>query len=218
MTDYQKCVNEFMTVSGQDVNSEFYLFQLEDSTIKFRFSLIEEEFNELTKAHSENDTVEFADALADLLYVIYGTASSFGVTLPNNPLYNSNSDNFERYINEFTTSFLKLKNYYNLQLDEKRVITCLQNMVETILLISYDFKLDINFIFLEVHKSNMSKFCKTLKEAKDSVKEYNDKEGDDFSYYKKVGKYYVILRTSDNKVLKGLNYFKPYIIIEDIDI
>ena len=47
-----------------------------------RIDLIEEELNEL-KAISENDIKEVADALTDILYVVYGAGHAFGINLDN---------------------------------------------------------------------------------------------------------------------------------------
>jgi predicted HAD superfamily Cof-like phosphohydrolase len=49
------------------------------STVQLRLRLIREELDELEQAVSASDIVEAADALADILYVVYGTAISFGV-------------------------------------------------------------------------------------------------------------------------------------------
>lgn len=46
-----------------------------------RHALIAEEFREFDEALSNDDIVEVADALADLIYVIYGTAHEFGIPL-----------------------------------------------------------------------------------------------------------------------------------------
>lgn len=48
-----------------------------------RFELIKEEFEEYAEALENDDFVEVADALADLIYVIYGAAISHGVNLDN---------------------------------------------------------------------------------------------------------------------------------------
>lgn len=44
-----------------------------------REDLIEEELWELREAWSEGDVVAYADAVADLLYVVYGTADEAGI-------------------------------------------------------------------------------------------------------------------------------------------
>lgn len=49
--------------------------------VKLRMSLIEEEVDELRKAIQDKDMVEVADALADILYVVYGAGLAFGIDL-----------------------------------------------------------------------------------------------------------------------------------------
>ena len=48
---------------------------------KLRLDLILEETKELADAVRENDFVEIVDALADILYVVYGAGTSFGIDL-----------------------------------------------------------------------------------------------------------------------------------------
>lgn len=64
--------------------------------------------------------------------------------------------------------------------------------------------------FADVHDSNMSKFCDTTLEAKNAADHYtfHDKNPVE-AYYRKVGKKFVILRSSDDKVLKGLKFRRP---------
>jgi len=51
-------------------------------TTKLRLSLIEEELGELRVAmYLEDDLVGIADAIGDLLYVVYGTAVSCGIDM-----------------------------------------------------------------------------------------------------------------------------------------
>jgi predicted HAD superfamily Cof-like phosphohydrolase len=63
----------------------------------------------------------------------------------------------------------------------------------------------ISQIFDEVHRSNMTKSCKTMEEAEETVKFYKTKDNTE-SYIKPVGDAFVVYRTSDNKVLKSINY------------
>ena len=48
---------------------------------KLRVNLIQEEFDEFKAALGNDDMVEIADGLADILYVIYGAAVSIGLDL-----------------------------------------------------------------------------------------------------------------------------------------
>lgn len=54
---------------------------LDRRTQRLRLDLIQEELNELEVALQEENLVEVADALADLLYVVYGTAISCGMDI-----------------------------------------------------------------------------------------------------------------------------------------
>ena len=78
MSNFNK-VKAFMNTYGQDVK-EKALFP-EDIIVQLRVDLIEEELNELKEAIKNNDIVEVADALTDILYVTYGAGHSFGVDL-----------------------------------------------------------------------------------------------------------------------------------------
>jgi predicted HAD superfamily Cof-like phosphohydrolase len=46
-----------------------------------RIRLLREEFDEYIKAENEDDIVEIADALADIIYIACGTAVSYGIPL-----------------------------------------------------------------------------------------------------------------------------------------
>lgn len=78
MNNFEK-VAQFMTTFGQEVKTS-PSFPDQD-TIKLRRELIDEELKELDVAIGDNDPVEVADALTDLLYVIYGMGHSFGLDL-----------------------------------------------------------------------------------------------------------------------------------------
>ena len=78
MSNFNK-VKAFMNTYGQDVKEKASF--PEDSIVQVRVDLIEEELNELKEAIKNNDIVEVADALTDILYVTYGAGHSFGVNL-----------------------------------------------------------------------------------------------------------------------------------------
>ncbi|MDQ3763374.1 MAG: hypothetical protein M3460_17625 [Actinomycetota bacterium] len=54
---------------------------VERSLEELRISLLEEEFSELVTATHARDLVGIADALADITYVVYGTALTYGIDL-----------------------------------------------------------------------------------------------------------------------------------------
>ena len=78
MTNFEK-VGLFMKTFGQEVKTSAGLNN--DKINSLRISLINEELEELKAAMSNNDIVEVADALTDILYVAYGAGHSFGIDL-----------------------------------------------------------------------------------------------------------------------------------------
>lgn len=54
---------------------------IDDKTFDLRHALILEELGEWYRADTDGDIVEVADALADLLYVVYGTALVYGLPI-----------------------------------------------------------------------------------------------------------------------------------------
>lgn len=55
--------------------------ELVEERVELRLDLIREELAELAEAAAAGDLTEVADALGDLLYVVYGTALEFGIPL-----------------------------------------------------------------------------------------------------------------------------------------
>jgi len=72
-------VGDFMEAFGQEVNCEPTL--RDQDTQDLRIDLIQEELDELALGIDNNDIVEVADALTDLLYVVYGAGHAFGIDL-----------------------------------------------------------------------------------------------------------------------------------------
>ena len=78
MTNFEK-VGLFMKTLNQEVKPSSGLGSEKINTL--RINLISEEFEELKKAISDNNIVEIADALTDILYVTYGAGHAFGINL-----------------------------------------------------------------------------------------------------------------------------------------
>ena len=78
MTNFEK-VGLFMSTFGQEVKKNSELSNEKINAL--RLSLIKEELEELSKAIQENDILEVADALTDILYVTYGAGHAFGINL-----------------------------------------------------------------------------------------------------------------------------------------
>ena len=78
MTNFEK-VGNFMKTFGQEVKEKPSFGS--DKINKLRLDLIEEELSELKEAMKNNDLLEVADALTDILYVTYGAGHAFGINL-----------------------------------------------------------------------------------------------------------------------------------------
>ena len=78
MTNFEK-VGIFMKTFGQEVKTKAALSN--NKINELRISLINEELEELKKAIEDNDILEVADALTDILYVAYGAGHAFGIDL-----------------------------------------------------------------------------------------------------------------------------------------
>ena len=78
MSNFNK-VKIFMGTFGQEVKIKPSFST--DKINKLRYDLIKEELEELKIAMENNDLLEVADALTDILYVAYGAGHAFGIDL-----------------------------------------------------------------------------------------------------------------------------------------
>ena len=114
MTNFLK-VKQFMETFGQEVLNKPKFPN--NKTIKLRIDLIKEELNELEEAINNNNLVEVADALTDILYVTYGAGHSFGIDLDAcfEEVQNSNMSKLDKNGNAIYNEdgkVLKGPNYY----------------------------------------------------------------------------------------------------------
>jgi len=78
MSNFNK-VGTFMKTFGQEVKTKPSFST--DKINRLRINLIKEELDELQEAMKNNDLLEVADALTDILYVAYGAGHAFGIDL-----------------------------------------------------------------------------------------------------------------------------------------
>ena len=104
----------------------------------------------------------------------------------------------------------ELDELHKASIDNNKIemLDALGDLLYVLIGFAYTYKLEdkLEKAFDLIHDSNMSKFCLSEEEAVLSVENYDLIDID--TYYKKVGKYYIIFRTRDNKILKSLNYQK----------
>ena len=72
-------VKNFMEIYGQEVKTKSSFPN--EKIVQLRYDLIKEELDELSVAIKDKDIIEVADALTDLLYVVYGAGHSWGIDL-----------------------------------------------------------------------------------------------------------------------------------------
>ena len=114
MSNFNK-VGTFMKTFGQEVKSKLSFSS--NKINKLRIDLIKEELDELQQAMKNNDLLEVADALTDILYVTYGAGHAFGINLDKcfDEVQNSNmsklSENGEPIYNE-SGKVMKGPNYF----------------------------------------------------------------------------------------------------------
>ena len=114
MSNFNK-VGTFMKTFGQEVKTKPSFSS--DKINKLRIDLIKEELNELQEAMKNNDLLEVADALTDILYVTYGAGHAFGIDLDKcfDEVQNSNmsklGENGEPIYNE-SGKVMKGPNYF----------------------------------------------------------------------------------------------------------
>jgi len=78
MTNLEKVI-EFMKACDQEIKTTPEMPS--EKIQQLRIALIEEELTELKEAVDAGDLVAVGDALADLLYVVYGAGPAFGLPL-----------------------------------------------------------------------------------------------------------------------------------------
>ena len=72
-------VGDFMEAFGQEV---LYMPKMPDTNLAaLRLDLINEEVQELRDGLGKRSMLEIADALTDILYVVYGAGHAFGIDL-----------------------------------------------------------------------------------------------------------------------------------------
>ena len=83
-------VREFHRVYGQRIAKCPQLPKTSERELRKR--LLKEEYNEYLQGEENNDLVEIADALGDMIYIICGTAVSYGIPITEifNEIHRSN--------------------------------------------------------------------------------------------------------------------------------
>lgn len=225
-----ECVGEFHDTFGHPLRKTIYTdcFDKEPKLVPFRISLMREELNEFKDALKNNDIVEMADALCDLSYVTNGTGHCLGIdldTLMNQLKININTPNtldtacdytlaeFEKKSIEYCAKQIEtlLENFCKAY-DNKNIETMMNSLayiLDATYKLGHDICFNMNAMFREVHRSNMTKVCANIDDAIESIKKYKEDGRYKNPAMKLKGQYYVIYDASTSKILKNHKWETP---------
>lgn len=94
------------------------IFSKDEKLVKLRMDLIREEMKELEEAVANHDMKETIDALTDILYVVYGAGSSFGINL-DKAFDIVQESNMSKSCNDEDTAIKTVSNYKRLYSEGK---------------------------------------------------------------------------------------------------
>jgi NTP pyrophosphatase (non-canonical NTP hydrolase) len=84
MSNFEKVIDfnfQFGVLESKEIKTNFNIFEEKPFESEFCLKLIREEVAELEDAVSKKDYIETADALTDILYVVYGMGARLGINL-----------------------------------------------------------------------------------------------------------------------------------------
>jgi hypothetical protein len=139
------------------------MFKENPSLIKYRVSLIDEEFRELTEGIEKKDLEETWDALADLLVCTYGALATFGFRLEPIHLLTINESSRSEYLHLFDDIF---------KCENEKIVTGLNEMLS-----SSGMKADAKKTFCKDNETIIIDYMKCLSnyvaDIKKNIKEEN---------------------------------------------
>lgn len=139
----------------------------EESVRNLRQKLLAEEFQEYFDAELEDDLIEIADALGDILYIINGTKVSYGLGNRNDldsefsikggrPALPRSIDMREARKSAIKTKY-DLYVYAEKSNDLGNISEALQALTDAVFACSYVYGIPLFKVFNEIHFSNMAK-------------------------------------------------------------
>jgi predicted HAD superfamily Cof-like phosphohydrolase len=119
---------------------------------------------------------------------------------------------FEKWYERFSTYHQMVRDSFYLQKFEiitQVLLALCVDMKE----FAWDLGIDLNAVFNEVHRSNMTKVCANEEEAVESVKQLKESGKCDTAGYKKskCNKFFLIYNEETGKALKSINFELPKI-------
>jgi len=230
-----ECVGQFHEVFDYPIRTEQYLTVFTDNykLLQSRISFLREEKDEFLEALENNDMVEMADALCDLIYFAHGTGQCLGINLdaelgrtvskseldithcpedlstevdPKMPEYGRSLINQHlKDINDQIDRFELDCKLYNFN----HMITHLTEILRLTYELGYYMHFDMDAMFREVHRSNMTKVCLYKEDAQESLKYYLESKKYEHPVIRTKGDYFLIYDEHLNKILKSHKWQIP---------
>lgn len=227
-------VGEFHDVFGHPSRKTKYVDCFDDKKLlDFRMSLIYEEFDEFRDAYQKKDMVEMADALCDMLYVTFGMAHVLGINFddhayklnartivhcdefyPDLKLLDHNNPAVDAFIQRRLFNINKCLDELTKSIDNRnfdKLSDLLVELSEETYALGYDLEFDMDSMFREVHRSNMTKVCDNLEDANKSVDFYVQEGRYKKPSFRMKNNYYVIYDAETSKILKNYKWETPNI-------
>ncbi len=200
---------------------------------------MEEEITELKQAIDENDFIECIDAVCDMMYFVYGSFHVMGVEfnnfpqqpyqtytrIKNNPniftddrkklmklvsLLDKNIKNMKYVLSHSTDSEISVKNMLYKEQIFYNLVQYFENIESIGRTMGSLFGVDIDACFKEVHRSNMTKICKTEEEARKTVENYQNNPKNIYDpAYRYHEPYWVVYNKKDLKIIKSMYWELP---------
>lgn len=234
MTHFQ-LVGEFHDKFGYPSRKELYTecFDLEPKLIPSRISFFNEELDEFKVAFKNNDPVEMADALCDLAYFVYGTGQCLGIDLDESmKKLDTNICTSKHFNNDTTKKWADSDSSHQftpvievgLALIEKCITnfcmsadtkdfnemeSCLVEILTTTYNLGHSLGFHMDNMYREVHRSNMTKLCDNMEDAKESIEFYKNQGEYKSPIIKQKDEYFVIYDVDRAKILKNHKWETP---------
>jgi predicted HAD superfamily Cof-like phosphohydrolase len=227
-------VGEFHDIFGHPLRTEPYMecFTEDKKIVPFRISLIIEELNEFKEALSNKDLKEMADALCDMSYVINGAGHCLGLNIDKDVVHRNydittkagvHVDNLylqnnvfdipnDNFVTKAITNMQDIIKCIEQQYIEHNIcnmeyyLVCLLNKVYSL---GYSLGFNMDLMFREVHRSNMTKVCSNIEDANKSVEIYKNEGRYAEPSIKIKGQYYVVYDAKTSKILKNYKWEVP---------
>lgn len=227
-------VGEFHRVFDYPVRKTPYLdvFDKDQKLLSSRVAFLREERDEFLEHFETKNIPELADALCDLLYFAYGTGQCLGIDIdrlleennittvrldfsPDDKVLDENKKDFSincdaiikklDTVSSFIDMFEKSCSERNFTGMEENLLDIIQKTYD----LGYFMYFDMDPMFREVHRSNMTKVCLTEEDAMESLNKYKESGIYKQPVIRIKEPYFMVYDDHLNKILKSFKWEVP---------